>query len=151
MPQTNYIFDVWFLLPAAYQNAVNAKFLAYGLGANNFTAGLSASGSPPAQAYHAKILLRRRDLKRIVWFADNAPKAWIWIHVRRQYMQTGEAAALQRLVNSFDLAAYQDTAWQTRDKAYIKIGTGPINVSAALEWLSNNAQPSFSLQPITTE
>jgi len=150
-PQTKYVFEVYFIVPAAYQNAVNAKFESYGLGPDNFTAGLSGSGNEPAQAYHATIMFKRKELKRIIWFCDNAPKAWVWVRVRTEYLHHGQAKELKRLRDNFDLEAYQDVNWQTREKAYLHIDTGgtAIQPSVALQWLSNNAVPAVNLQPIT--
>ena len=146
--QTKYVIEAYFIVPTAYRNAVNAKFQAYGLGPDNFSAGLSTSGDPPAQAYHAKLPLWLKDLPKIVWFANNAPRAWVWVRVRTEYLQHGRARMLQRLVDNFNLEAYQDLSWQTRDKAYIKIGTQPIVPETALTWLANNAEPAVSLQRI---
>ena len=49
-PQTKWTIEAYFIVPAAYQSAVNAKFEGYGLGPDNFSVGLSTSGDPPAQA-----------------------------------------------------------------------------------------------------
>ena len=148
MPQTKYAIRAYFIVPAAYQNATNTKFENYGLGPDTFSVGLSGSGNPPAQAYHASVCLRLKDLPKIVWFANNAPKAWVWVWVRTEYLRTGEARTLRRLADNFDLEAYQDLNWQTRSKAYIKIGAQPINVEAAFRFLANNANPSVTLQVI---
>jgi|GEM_PF-6427410 len=149
MTQTRYAIELYVVVPSAYQAAANARFANYGLGPDNFSVGLSASGLPPAQAYHAMVALELTDLPNIVWLADNAPAAWLWVRVRTEYLKTGQAKALQQLVDNFDLASYQLLNWTTREKAYIHISTTPINPTAALDFIHSNADPTVTLQPIT--
>jgi len=146
---TRHVIEAYFLVPSAYQAALNAKFENYGLGPDNFSVGLSASGSAPAQAYHAHVALRLKDLAKIKYVADHAPKAWIWVRVLTKYLPAGGARELAALVEAFDLEPYQDLAWQSRDKAYIKISTAAIRPAAALAFLANQADPSVTLQVIS--
>lgn len=148
--KTNRVIEAYFLLPVAYQDAANAKFEHYGLGPDNFSVGLSASGSPPAQACHARIKIRVNELAKVKWVADNAPKAWLWLRVLTEYLSPGDVRVLTKIRDTFDLAPYQDVAWQTRSKAYVKIGTAEIRPEAAFAWLAAHADPSFSLQVIST-
>jgi len=150
-PQTRYAIEAYFLLPASYAAAANAKFEAAGFGPDTFTVGLSTTGSGEPAAYHARVALRLSDLPRVLWLANNAPKAWVWLRVRTERLRSGQARALARLREWFDLAPYQDPAWQTRDKAFVKIGTQPIRPDAALAWIAANADPAVTLQVISPE
>jgi hypothetical protein len=150
MSETRYCIELYVILPAAYQAAANAKFAVQGFGEKTFTTGLSATGNAPAQAYHACMNLRLSDLRWVKWLADNAPRAWFWIRVRTEYLPAGAARTLRRINDNFDLSPYKSLSWQTRTKGCVKIGTGPIAVSAALAALAASANPPITLKLLGT-
>jgi len=148
---TKYVLEVYFLIAAANKDAANDKFEMHGYGPDNFSQGLSTTGNPPAAVYHAHILMRYADLHGIEWIANNAPRSWIWIRVRKEKLTKGQIHFLKKVREALGDVGYQDLNWQTRSKACVRIDEGdePIDYQRALEFIKNNAVPSVDLQLIS--